>query len=214
MMRWIIIAVVILLVLFGWRSCRESGRTDVVDGMSAAADSMWERGQEMAGDVASSVREAAGRLGDFVERKLPDGSTLRVPERGIESRVIAFVEDTSRPVSDTMWFNFDRLNFGTGSAVLSEDSDEQLDNIASMMKAYPKASIKIGGYTDNTGNADANKKLSQDRANAVRQELIDRGIAANRLEAEGYGDAHPVASNDTEEGRAQNRRIALRVTAK
>ena len=74
--------------------------------------------------------------------------------------------------------------------------------------------MKLGGYTDNTGKAASNLKLSQDRANSVRVELEKMGISKDRLEAEGYGQAHPVASNDTEEGRAQNRRISIRVTKK
>ena len=83
-----------------------------------------------------------------------------------------------------------------------------------MLKAYPTVAIKVGGYTDNTGNAQTNTKLSADRANMVMNALVDLGINKSRLEAEGYGPQHPVASNDTEAGRAQNRRIAVRVTKK
>jgi len=74
--------------------------------------------------------------------------------------------------------------------------------------------IKLGGYTDNTGNPQANQKLSADRANTVMNELIRLGIDPARLAAEGYGEQFPVAPNDTEAGRAQNRRIAVRVTKK
>ncbi|RYZ89511.1 MAG: OmpA family protein, partial [Proteobacteria bacterium] len=79
---------------------------------------------------------------------------------------------------------------------------------------YPAVNVKLGGYTDNTGNADKNLKLSGDRAQSVKKELAGLGIADSRLEAEGYGQEHPVASNDTEEGRSQNRRISIRVTKK
>jgi outer membrane protein OmpA-like peptidoglycan-associated protein len=74
--------------------------------------------------------------------------------------------------------------------------------------------VKVGGYTDNTGDPAANQKLSQDRANAVVLELVTLGIPASRLSAEGYGQQYPVADNSTDSGRAQNRRIALRVTEK
>ena len=74
--------------------------------------------------------------------------------------------------------------------------------------------IKLGGYTDNKGPADFNMKLSQGRADNVMVELVKLGIDAGRLKAEGYGEQYPVASNDTEEGRAQNRRIDIRVTGK
>jgi outer membrane protein OmpA-like peptidoglycan-associated protein len=74
--------------------------------------------------------------------------------------------------------------------------------------------IKIGGYTDNTGDAAANQTLSEARAKNVMDALAAKGVDASRMESEGYGDQHPVADNSTEEGRAQNRRIALRVTQK
>lgn len=214
MMRWILIVIVILVALFAWRSCGDGDGERVMDNMSERADTILNRGESLASDMANSVQNAASRLGAFIERKLPDGSSLRIPERGVESRVISFIEDTSARVSDTLWYNFDRLTFETASARIDAESAEQLDNISAMLKSYPNVRIKIGGYTDNTGDAAANRKLSQDRADAVMKALVDRGIAANRLEAEGYGDAHPVASNDTEDGRAQNRRIALRVTRK
>jgi K(+)-stimulated pyrophosphate-energized sodium pump len=74
--------------------------------------------------------------------------------------------------------------------------------------------IRVGGYTDNTGDAHNNLKLSQDRANGVVAGLIALGIAPDRLEAHGYGDQYPVADNSTEEGRARNRRISMRATQK
>ena len=73
--------------------------------------------------------------------------------------------------------------------------------------------VKIGGYTDNTGDPQANLKLSQDRAVAVESAIVALGIADERVAAEGYGEQHPVADNSTE-GARRNRRIALRVTAK
>jgi OmpA-OmpF porin, OOP family len=74
--------------------------------------------------------------------------------------------------------------------------------------------LKIGGYTDNSGDATANVRLSQARADAVSHELVGMGVGAARLEAEGYGSQHPVADNATEEGRARNRRVALRALTK
>ena len=102
----------------------------------------------------------------------------------------------------------------TNSATLKPTSREQLKNVAEILKAYPTVKAKVGGYTDNTGDAAANQKLSQDRATAVVTELIALGVPTTRLSAEGYGEQYPVADNATEAGRAQNRRIALRVTDK
>jgi outer membrane protein OmpA-like peptidoglycan-associated protein len=74
--------------------------------------------------------------------------------------------------------------------------------------------VKLGGYTDNTGDPNANKALSEARAKSVMSSLVGKGIDPSRLEAEGYGDQYPVGDNSTEEGRMKNRRIALRVTQK
>ena len=137
-----------------------------------------------------------------------------MPERGIESKLIAFIDDPNRPVNDTLWFNFDRLLFATNAATLEPSSQEQLRNIAEILKAYPKVNVKIGGFTDNTGDPAFNQSLSQQRAEHVQQELITLGTSPNRVDAEGYGERHPVADNLTEEGRAQNRRFAVHVTKK
>jgi len=145
---------------------------------------------------------------------LPTGATLNVPEGSLESQIVAFINDSSLAVDKTTWFNFDRLLFETGSARLAPKSSAQLQNVAAIFSAYPKVHARIGGYTDNTGDAKANQKLSEDRAKSVMDQLVSLGIDKGRLEAEGYGDQHPVADNATETGRAQNRRIALRITEK
>lgn len=164
--------------------------------------------------VTQAGGEVVDAVGGFVRRVLPGGITLRVPASGIESKLVAFIQDKSLPVKDTTWFDFDRLNFASGSATILPESKEQLDNIVAILKAYPNVSVKIGGYTDDVGSADANLRLSQRRADAVMQVLVGNGIAANRLTAEGYGEEHPVADNSTEQGRARNRRIAVKVTKK
>jgi len=139
---------------------------------------------------------------------------LNVPENGVEAHLLAFIQDANRTPDKTTWFDFDRLLFATGSATLEPQSQEQLKNIAAILKAYPNVQIKIGGYTDNTGSADQNLKLSQDRANSVMAELVTLGIAQDRLTAQGYGEDHPVGDNSTEAGRALNRRISMLVTQK
>ena len=164
--------------------------------------------------VSEAAKAIMDKLGKFLAVKLPNGVDLNVPEFGVERKLIAFIDDKSKPVDKTTWFSFDRLDFETGSANLKPTSAEQLKNIAEIMKAYPKVALKIGGYTDNVGNADANLKLSQKRAENTMQEIVKLGVDAKRLEAEGYGEKHPVADNSTEEGRQKNRRIDLRVTNK
>ncbi|MFD2936980.1 sodium-translocating pyrophosphatase [Spirosoma flavum] len=153
------------------------------------------------------------KLGKFSIQKLTSGIELNIPEFGIENKLLAFIKG-DKAIDKETWFDFDRLLFETGKATLESESQEQLKNVAEILKAYPAVKVKLGGYTDNTGNAASNLKLSQDRANSVRVELEKMGIDKDRLDAEGYGQEHPVASNDTEEGRAQNRRISIRVTKK
>jgi len=150
----------------------------------------------------------------IVERELPSGYTLRAPAAGIEQRLVVFIEDASQGVSEDTWLDFDRLLFETGSSTLKPESHEQLRNVAEILKAYPETKVKVGGYTDDTGDADANLSLSNDRAASVVAELVALGISPDRLTSEGYGAQHPVADNATEQGRAKNRRIALRVTEK
>ena len=149
-----------------------------------------------------------------MKRKFGVEVNLNIPKLGIENRVVDFIEDASKPADKTTWFDFDRLLFDTGKATLQPSSQEQLDNIANILKAYPKVKIKLGGYTDNTGDKAANMKLSGERANNVMAELAKLGVEPARMTAEGYGDDHPVADNSSEEGRAKNRRISLRVTEK
>ncbi|MCK8493462.1 sodium-translocating pyrophosphatase [Spirosoma sp. RP8] len=167
-------------------------------------------------DVPEGMAESdptAANLGAFRKQKLTSGVELNIPENGIENNLLRFIS-SENPVDKTTWFDFDRLLFETGKATLKPASQEQLKNISEILKAYPAVNVKLGGYTDNTGNAANNLKLSQDRANSVRVALEKLGIDKDRLEAEGYGQAHPVASNETKEGRAQNRRISIRVTKK
>ena len=150
----------------------------------------------------------------FVIWTLPDNVSLNIPQTGVEARLLAFIRDSSKGVEPPTWFDFDRLLFNTDSATLRPESREQLSNIAEILKAYPNVHIKIGGYTDNSGDAQHNLDLSQDRADGVRTELIALGISPDRLEARGYGEQFPVGDNSTAEGRAKNRRVSMRVTQK
>lgn len=156
-----------------------------------------------------------GTLGALTALTLPGNVSLNVPEMGIENKLVQFIQDASKPIDKTTWFDFDRLTFETGSDKLDASSNEQLDNIANVLKAFPTVKLKLGGYTDNVGNPEANKTLSANRAKNVLVDLVSRGIAADRLESEGYGQEHPICpANDTEECKAQNRRISVRVTEK
>ena len=105
------------------------------------------------------------------------------------------------------------LFFATNRTQILPESEQALAELASFMNNHPALTIRITGHTDNVGSDEANQILSEGRANAVRDELIKRGIAAGRIEAEGKGETEPIADNATEEGRAKNRRVEFTITA-
>jgi outer membrane protein OmpA-like peptidoglycan-associated protein len=105
-----------------------------------------------------------------------------------------------------------QVHFQTGSATILPDSFPMLQEIVLLLKANPDIKrMRIEGHTDNRGNADMNLDLSKRRAASVRQWLVDHGIDSGRLESEGYGLTRPIASNDTDEGRALNRRVEFKI---
>lgn len=103
--------------------------------------------------------------------------------------------------------------FNTGSYALSAGAQAALAKVAYNLRQFPDTDVTIVGFTDNTGTVAINDKLSQERADAVMDYLISLGIPASRLKAVGRGESDPVASNATAEGRAQNRRVEMYITA-
>lgn len=101
----------------------------------------------------------------------------------------------------------DGVTFASGSAELSNNTKNILEKVVRTLKDYPKMNLEINGYTDNTGSITFNMKISKQRAESVRNYLINQGIQADRLTANGYGPENPIVSNSTKEGRAKNRRI-------
>lgn len=106
---------------------------------------------------------------------------------------------------------FANLEFETAKSIIRKESYPSLDELAELMKAKPEYRLYIAGHTDNVGKKQANLKLSQDRAKAVKTYLISKGIEASRIKTEGFGDSKPLDSNKTEEGRQRNRRVEFKV---
>jgi outer membrane protein OmpA-like peptidoglycan-associated protein len=166
---------------------------------------------EPAGPIASPPPS-----GETVHVMLPNGVAIDAYRNGIEDRLVHFLNDPAMQVDNSTWFDFDKLNFETGSATITAESMPQIRNIAAILKAFPNASIKIGGYTDATGDKMANQKLSQARAEAVVAELKNNGITDAQLSgAEGYGSKFAKApANASDEERKMDRRISVSVRKK
>jgi outer membrane protein OmpA-like peptidoglycan-associated protein len=203
----------VLIAGLVWYFNRGTTTADVTKPAETAVAATQTAATDATANISDATKAAWAKLGDLFKRKLPDGTELSIPKLGVENKLIDWIE-SSKPVDKTTWFDFDRLLFATGSATLDPASHEQLSNVAAILKAYPKVKIKLGGYTDNTGDPTANLKLSGDRADSVKAELVKMGVDSSRMEAQGYGQEHPVGDNNTPEGRAMNRRISLRVTEK
>ena len=103
------------------------------------------------------------------------------------------------------------LNFEFGKSTLEKSSYEYLDKVVVLMQKNPTVKVIINGHTDNVGTEDANMKLSKERAVSVYDYLVSKGIESPRLTYKSYGSTMPIASNDTEAGRAQNRRVEFEI---
>jgi len=108
-------------------------------------------------------------------------------------------------------YTLKNVNFETAKANLTTNSYSALDDLVGALKDNPAMEIEIAGHTDNIGTDETNLTLSQERANTVMKYVISKGVSQNRLTAKGYGASQPIVSNDTEEGRKQNRRTEVRI---
>lgn len=151
-----------------------------------------------------------------IDVKLPDGASLKAFPAGIEENLIAFLQSDYKSMTDEQlkdkWFDFDNLNFETGTANVLPESQQQLENIAAILRLFPDAKIKIGGYTDRTGDEQINERISEERAEAVKIFLESKGLGSQVEDAEGYGSEFATVSADASDAeRAKDRRVAVSV---
>lgn len=223
----------ILLAVGAWYLMRTNGlhggaKQGAHDGAAASGKHDAGHAVDAKQETASMVTPAAGRVdstGNFIYNEggnvtlqLPgNGGSLTVGEHSTENRLFRFLSDPAATL-DTVkgnWFEFTHLRFLSGTANIDSASGAQLNNIATIMKAFPSASFKVGGYTDNSGDPAKNMRLSQQRADAVMSALRKLELPAAALAgAKGYGPEHPLGDNATPEGRAMNRRVAINVKSK
>ena len=170
--------------------------------------------------IPTEVRGYLNENGDFVydtgalkEVQLENGKKISIGENSQLYDMYELVKTKDQALLDpNKWFTIENLYFETGSSEFKTGAEAQLLNLVEILNAYPTMKIKLGGYTDNTGNEESNQKLSNLRAQTAKLKLLELGIAGDRVEAEGYGSQHPVCvANDTDECKAKNRRIDVRV---
>ena len=142
---------------------------------------------------------------------LPDGARLSVGQGGSVHQLSTYLADPSATDLPKR-FVFDDLHFETASTRLTPEGQRTVASLLAVLKAYPTVRVALEGHTDASGDAATNKMLSQQRAEAVKQMLVGGGVTSNRIEATGYGQERPIADNNTDSGRAHNRRLELVVT--
>jgi OmpA-OmpF porin, OOP family len=143
---------------------------------------------------------------------LPNGQKLDLADGTFNFKFAKYLSDSA--AKPNQFFTFDNVNFESNTNTLVAGSEKTVQDLAKIMNAYPKVQIKLIGYTDNTGDSLQNKKLSIKRAFAVKNLLVANGVQDIRIDFAGKGSANPVASNATEEGKAKNRRIEMKVVKK
>lgn len=170
----------------------------------------------------SGVSDKDGRFNILV----PKGTSynIKVTVIGKDTLIRKNLQIPSEPEYITINYTFkyepprtirlDRVYFDTNKSTLKPESKTMLQDLYEFLSAKPTINIEIAGHTDNVGGAAFNLKLSQDRANAVKTFLINKGIDANRLTPKGYGLTRPIDTNDTPEGRAKNRRTEVYIIEK
>ncbi len=201
----------LLLLLAGWFLWKQCGNKKTVEDSTTNAAAVID-------SAANKVDSAATLVINKVDEAIDlNGVSLKGYKNGLEDRMIAFLKiDGYKKAADDSalkdnWYDFDHVNFVFGSATQLESGQEQLDNLVAILKAYPDAKIKIGGYTDNVGDEAVNVKLSQERADYIKKYLSDKGVGAQVIGAEGYGSKFATQpSTATDEQRAVDRKMAVR----
>ncbi|MCE6990575.1 OmpA family protein [Dyadobacter sp. CY323] len=150
---------------------------------------------------------------------IAEGENIDLTDSTANGKGKTFREITNKslkliPIEEGQIVRLNNIFFATGKSTLNSESFPELNRIAISMTENKTLAIELGGHTDNTGSAEFNLKLSQDRADTVREYLIGKGIEPDRVGSKGYGETIPVAKNDTPEGQQQNRRVEFKILKK
>ncbi|MCG8577783.1 MAG: OmpA family protein [Flavobacteriales bacterium] len=175
--------------------------TDRDKTLSAVADSEGKFEIDLLPGVYNIRLKSVGKTRDYKLIEIPKLQGNQ--EYGEVQIIIQYEEETT--------FTLSNLHFATNKAVIQSSSYQELDELVEYLKNKPHLKIEIAGHTDSDGDENANMKLSQNRADAVKNYLIKKGISADRLIAKGYGESSPIADNSSESGKALNRRTEIHI---
>jgi outer membrane protein OmpA-like peptidoglycan-associated protein/uncharacterized membrane protein YeaQ/YmgE (transglycosylase-associated protein family) len=142
--------------------------------------------------------------------RLPNGLSLRLPEASFLNQVYKYLSDATAPRDRS--FVFDGLDFDKDTIRMQPETEMAITNLSSMLKAFPSVALRIEGHSDQSADPSADRESSLARAEALKQLLVQAGVPSDRIRTAGLGSEKPVATNDTADGRAKNRRIELSFT--
>ncbi|WP_369854636.1 OmpA family protein [Candidatus Thalassolituus haligoni] len=200
----------VFMLEVGYRFGNDSGTT--VTRVKETTKEAYEPVKQKVAEVKAPVKEkVAPVIAPVVVQKPADSDGDGVPD--VKDQCQATITGAKVNAKGCAVFEgkLSGVNFESGSARLTANASTILDNAAAELRKYPDAMIEIAAFTDSQGAEAFNLRLSQQRADSVRNYLIGKGLAAGQLTARGYGEASPVASNETATGRAENRRVELSV---
>ena len=196
---WLLLALGLLALLFALSRC---GRDE-----AAVAPVVTNETETVTNTTTTTAAVPAG-TGNL---NLPGGRVLAVTPGGVNEQVGGFLAGTD---AAPRTFQFDRLNFDTSRSEIRAQDQEDLNQMAEILQAYPNARIRVVGYADARGSDPANQQLGLARAGAVKAALSAKGVAADRVETASGGEQDPVDTNATAQGQAENRRTEVVIVAR
>ncbi len=165
-------------------------------------------------DSANRAKDAANRAASDANRATDDAKVARDQATENAARLQAEVDALkAKPTDRGLVLTLGDVLFETGSSTLSSGAGRNMDRLIQFLTEHPERMVQIDGFTDSVGTDSYNQDLSQHRADAVRYQLVSRGISSTRIGTQGYGKAYPVASNSESSGRQLNRRVEVVIGA-
>ncbi len=189
------------------QAAREKRAKEVAEAAKARAQQEAQEAQKKAA-LEQAAKEAAERQA-LLEQQAKEQALKAKQE--LEARLVAAMQEIAKVREEKrgLIVSLSDILFESGKSKLAPGARDNLNKLAKILSAYPDRQISVEGHTDNIGGDEFNQRLSQSRAQAVRQTLIEAGVNSEMIKATGFGKTKPIASNVTPEGRQQNRRVEV-----